>query len=327
MTPLIFQPLLKQARWGGRRLITHLDKNVCSEDNYAESWEISDHGVDQTIVLQGEYQGWSLHRLVKERGKELLGQHASLNQFPLLIKFLDAQDRLSLQVHPNDQQVKVIDEKENGKTEAWVIIDAMPDSRLYTGLKEGVTRAILAEALLAGTSENCLHSYKVNPGDVVFNPAGTVHAIGEGILLAEIQQSSDLTFRLFDWGRLGIDGKPRDLHIDEGLACIDFELGVVHTVLPAILSEGKHCLEELIRCEQFIVRRHQATIPFRISTGSLSEEKRFRILTTLEGKSSLQVANEEFSLSAGSTILIPASCADVTIRPQPDVLLIESFLP
>ncbi len=322
MTPLIFQPLLKRARWGGRRLTTCLNKNLGQENDYAESWEISDLHADQSIVEQGEYMGWSLHRLVEERSSELLGEHASLNQFPLLMKFLDAQDRLSLQVHPNNSQAKMIDEKENGKAEAWVIIDAIPGSRLYTGLKKDVTQTIFEEALCTRTSERCLHSYEVHSGDVIFNPAGTVHAIGEGILLAEVQQPSDITFRLFDWKRLDSNGKLRDLHINEGLTCINFEQGPVNPTPPQILSEGKYSLEELVRCEQFIIRRHQATVSFCLST-----ENRFRALMVLAGMASLQVASKKFHLSTGSTILIPASCKDVTILPQPNLLLIESFMP
>lgn len=322
MTPLIFQPLLKRTRWGGRRLESRLNKRLDQENDYAESWEITDLHADQSIVQQGEYAGWSLHRLVEERSNELLGQHASLDQFPLLIKFLDAQDRLSLQVHPNDSQAKMIGKKENGKAEAWIIIDAILGSRLYTGLKQGVTQTILKEALHAGTSEKCLHSYEVHSGDVIFNPAGTVHAIGEGILLAEVQQPSDITFRLFDWKRLDSNGKPRDLHINEGLACINFEQGPVNPIHPKILSEGKYSLEELVHCKQFVIRRHRSTVPF-----SLLTENRFRVLMTLAGVASLQVANEKFPLATGSTILIPASCEEVTILPQPDLLLIESFMP
>ncbi len=322
MNPLIFQPILKRIRWGGRRLATDLKKELGSEIDYAESWEISDHGDDQSVVLEGDYSGWTLQRLVAEKNSELFGQQTAHEQFPLLIKYLDAQDRLSLQVHPNDQQVKKFDVTENGKTEAWIILDALPNSLLYTGLKDNVSHTILNDALAAGMVEDCLHSYAVHAGDVIFVPAGTVHAIDEGVLLAEIQQSSDITFRLHDWGRLNANGNPRELHIENGLACINFEQGPVHPVQPIILKEGSHQLEELIRCEQFVIQRHQTTIPFTIST-----ENRFRILMTLSGTATLQVDDENSLLTTGKTILIPASCADVTITPQSEVLLIETFLP
>src|SRR5690606_2788447 len=150
-------------------------------NDYAESWELADHGNDQSVVLNGEYAGWTLRRLVEEKNAELFGRHAGMTQFPLLVKFLDAHDRLSVQVHPNDEQAKQYDPHENGKTEAWVIVDAEPGAKLYAGLKEGVTADQLRQASENGTVEQLLHSFEVSPGECVFIPAGTVHAIGAGI--------------------------------------------------------------------------------------------------------------------------------------------------
>ncbi|MBS0265706.1 MAG: class I mannose-6-phosphate isomerase, partial [Planctomycetes bacterium] len=218
MGPLKFTPLLKRIRWGGRRLGELLGKALGNESDYAESWEICDHGVDQSRVASGPFAGLTLQELVQQQGHQLFGPGCIETQFPLLIKFLDANDRLSVQVHPNDEQAHAFLPWERGKTEAWVILSADPGSCVYAGLKSGVTRESLMQALQAGSVEECLHKLPVAPGDCIFVPAGTVHAIGEGIVLAEVQQSSNLTFRLFDWNRLGQDGRPRQLHIEESLA-------------------------------------------------------------------------------------------------------------
>ncbi len=321
MQPLTFSPILKRIRWGGRRLGTLLGKPIGPENDYAESWEIVDHGDDQSVVMGGPYVGWTLKQLVEECGEELLGRHAGRTQFPLLIKFLDAHDRLSLQVHPNDRQAKTFDPAENGKTEAWVIVHADPRSRLYAGLKSGVTRDSLQRHLGESRLEDCLHSFEVSAGDCVFIPAGTVHAIAEGIVLAEIQQSSDLTFRLSDWGRLGTDGEPRPLHIKEALSCIDFERGPVSPVVPTKFSDHT---EELVRCEYFVIHRHRTSRPY-----TLEVKDRFHVLMMLSGEADLVAGGRTTPLEFAQTVLIPAACPDVQIMPRPggEAVLLDAFLP
>src|SRR5262249_50257376 len=160
-----------------------LGKAIGPEPDYAESWEICDHGVDQSIVAGGPFRGWELNRLTRGQSGELLGKHAGLPQFPLLIKFLDARDRLSVQVHPSDELARTYVPDEHGKTEAWVILAAEPKSAVYAGLKSGVDEATLRGALARGTVEDCLHRVSVAAGDCLYIPAGAVHAIGEGVLL------------------------------------------------------------------------------------------------------------------------------------------------
>jgi mannose-6-phosphate isomerase len=322
MPPLRFRPILKRIRWGGRRLGTVLGKPVGNETDYAESWEISDHGAEQSVVVGEPYDGWTLQRLVREEPQALFGRHAGLEQFPLLVKFLDASDRLSLQVHPNDEQARRYDPRENGKTEAWVIVDAVPGSRLYAGLKRGVDRDGLRTHLAAGTVEECVHSFEVAPGDCVFIPAGTVHAIGEGILLAEIQQSSDLTFRLHDWGRVGQDGRPRALHVKESLACVDFERGPVGPAMPCVLREGNPREEELVRCPHFVIRRHRGTAAVSIRGG-----REFHILMLLQGSAELSCGGIVDSLRMGETMLVPADSPEVHIAPGEEMALLDAFLP
>ncbi|MCH7988357.1 MAG: class I mannose-6-phosphate isomerase [Planctomycetes bacterium] len=317
-----FKPILKRIRWGGRKLGTILGKPISDADDYAESWEIADYGQDQSIVLDGTFQGLTLHELVRRQNGELFGIHAGLEQFPLLIKFLDARDRLSVQVHPNDEQARGIDPRENGKTEAWIILEADPHSVIYAGLKPEVTRETFESNLKAGTVESCLHCFEVSPGDCVFIPAGTVHAIGEGILLAEIQQSSDVTFRLFDWGRLGTDGSPREIHIDESLQCIDFDRGPVNPVVPHRVSTSGSDVEELVRSDYFVIRRHRTSEPF-----SIVHDNRFHILMMLRGNAELICDTQRKNVRIGSTVLMPADASDVRVVPDGEIILLETFLP
>jgi mannose-6-phosphate isomerase len=300
--PLKFAPILKRIRWGGRRLGELLGKKIGPESDYAESWEICDHGADQSIVASGPFRGWELNRLVHAQAHELLGKHAGLPEFPLLIKFLDAHDRLSVQVHPNDEQARAFVPKERGKTEAWVILAAEPESAIYAGLKNGVDEAALRSAVARGTIEECLNRLQVEAGDCLYIPAGTVHAIGEGVLLAEVQQSSDLTYRLFDWNRTGTDGKPRPLHIEEALACVDFELGPVYKVSPNHVPGDKPVREQLVKCPYFTIYRHSLSKPVTIA-----DDRRCHIIVGLQGSFHCISGAQGESVSVGETVLVPAS--------------------
>jgi mannose-6-phosphate isomerase len=323
MGPLKFLPLLKRIRWGGRRLGEVLGKPIGIEADYAESWEIADHGADQSLVAAGassaEFAGWSLHDLVRNRATELLGRHAGESQFPLLIKFLDAHDRLSVQVHPNDEQAHRFLPGERGKTEAWMILAADPGSCVYAGLRPGTTVDTLRQAIQRGAVEACLHRIEVASGDCLFIPAGTVHAISEGILLAEVQQSSDLTFRLFDWNRVGTDGKPRELHIEQALACIDFARGPVSIVVPATLPHGPNRSERLVECANFTIHRHILDKPL-----SFPDDNRCRIVIALEGAADC-AAGERLRVCRGDTVLIPAASHPAILEPQPRAVVLEVF--
>jgi mannose-6-phosphate isomerase len=310
MDPLQFRPILKRLRWGGRRLGTLLGKPIGDEGDYAESWEIADCGDDQTTVVGGLYQGWTLHRLVETHGLALLGLQSTADHFPLLIKFLDAHDRLSVQVHPNDEQARRLGRGPRGKTESWLVLFAEPHSRLYTGLKPGVNRKAFVQSLAAGRIEECLHSYEVRPGDCVFVPAGTVHTIGENVVLAEIQQASDVTFRIDDWGRLGADGQPRSLHREEALECIDFERGPVDPVVPRVHVEGDRRTEDLVSSPFFELRRHTLSSAWR-----LPEDERFRILMPLCGRVEVRTGDWHQIASLGETLLIAACTRNASIAP------------
>lgn len=314
---LEFHPVLKRIRWGGRRLGTVLGKPIGPENDYAESWEVSTHPHGMSIVKDGPFAGWTLQRLIEQFPREILGSHHVGGDFPLLIKFLDAHDRLSVQVHPDDERARQFEPDGRGKTESWVILSADPGARLFVGLKEGVTPERLRHSLDEGTVESCLHSFPVSAGDCVFIPAGTVHAIGEGILLAEIQQSSDITFRLYDWGRLGSDGQPRPLHIEEALQCIDWERGPVSPLVPQVLSPPPAKTEQLVDCPCFLTRRYTAEEPFALQTNDS-----FLVVMTLQGSGQLDSGSETRPLHRGTTVLIPACCPVVTVTPHDNTPLI-----
>ncbi len=310
MQPLLFRPLLKRIRWGGTRLGTRLGKPIGEARDAAESWELVDREQEQSVVLDGDLAGRTLRELLQQSPREILGG-AGGARFPLLLKFLDATDRLSLQVHPNDEQALAFDPQEQGKNEAWVILDAEPESRLWLGLKRGVGRSELLAALDHERLDDVVHVCRPRPGDCYFVPAGTVHAIGEGILLAEVQQCSDLTFRLHDWGRLGADGQPRPLHLEESLACIDFSRGPVDAVVPLRRRVDAVEYDELIRSPWFGIDRYTTDRPVR-----LAPRDEFRVLMLLTGE--LAVGGEGFSrrLTRGTTLLIPASCGEVSLAPR-----------
>ncbi len=343
--PLKFQPLFKRYLWGGRRLGTELGKPIGSGEDYAESWEIADHEQGQSIVVNGPLAGTTLHDLVVQRPEALLGRHAQRHRgrslqrprFPLLFKFLDCQRDLSVQVHPDDVAAAKLTPPDLGKTEAWVILDAAPGSRVYAGLKYGFGREELAREVARGRTELCLHWFEARAGQCLFIPAGTVHALGAGLLVAEIQQASDTTWRLFDWNRAGPGGQHRKLHVEEALSAIDYKR---HSVAPQTPqpTDRPH-IERLVVCDKFILDRWRLD-----AMQTLRLDDRFHIVSVLEGEvllgcSAPDVAagqrpgastSDEVSLLAlvrGQTALLPASLGEVSLAPRQSAALLDIYLP
>ena len=220
--PFTFQPIFKERVWGGRAIERLYGKKLPAGVPIGESWEISDRPGDASVIANGPLAGKDLRWLMEHHERELLGTAKSANgRFPLLIKILDAQEKLSLQVHPPAD--KAAELKGEPKTEAWYIAEAAPGAELYAGLKRGVTRAEFETKIKTGAVAECFHRVPVKAGDTMFLPSGRVHAIGAGLVIFEIQQNSDTTYRVFDWNRVGLDNKPRELHVAESLASIDFE--------------------------------------------------------------------------------------------------------
>jgi mannose-6-phosphate isomerase len=297
-----------------------LGKVLPPGDDYAESWELADHGSDQSVVSGGALQGKTLRELVRLGGPSLLGRHAPQDQFPLLFKFLDAQRNLSLQVHPDDEQAARLEPPDRGKTEAWIVLHADAGSRIYAGLKPGVDRITLEQAVRAGTAEQCVHRVVPHVGDCLLIPAGTVHAIGAGVVVAEIQQSSDTTFRLYDWNRLGPDGQPRTLHVQESLGVIDFHAGPVEPCRPQV-TERDH-VERLVACDKFVVDRWRLERP-----QVLDGDQRCHLLVVLEGAICLPHDAVQEPLTGGQTALLPAAMGGTPLLPQHAATLLDIYLP
>lgn len=309
--PLRFQPLYKNYIWGGRRFETALGRELPADGIFAESWEIADHPEGESVVVAGPLAGKSIGELRKSHGEELLGRHHPRDVFPLLLKYLDAHQHLSLQVHPDDQCAAALGLSDPGKTEAWYIMEAEPASCLWAGFAEQVDRDVVEQALRQGEIERLLHRVEPQPGDCVFVPAGTVHAIGAGLLVAEIQQMSNNTFRLSDWGRVGADGKPRPLHIEQGIQAIDYATGPVEP------TQGQPTdmpnVTRLVACDQFVLDRWQ------VSGGAhIDVENRCLILTVVEG--GLAVVGDLMTpLKRGQTLLIPAAWDRVQLESVGDL--------
>jgi mannose-6-phosphate isomerase len=318
--PLRFQPNYRRYIWGGRRLETVLGKSLGEGDDYAESWEIVDRGEDQSIVAAGPLAGRQLGQLVREQGADLLGRHHPQPCFPLLFKFLDAQKRLSVQVHPNDEAAAQLDPPDLGKTEAWVVLATEPYSTIYAGLRRGFNRATVEQEVARGTTEVCLHQIVPHVGDCIFLPAGVVHAAGEGLVIAEIQQASDTTFRLFDWNRVGKDGKPRELHVEQALAAINFDFGAVEPQSPQ--ATDKPFVERLVHCDKFVLDRWRMNAP-----QSVGGDDRCHIVAVIGGSVAVESDPAEQPLRLGQTMLLPAAAGPLELSPNQPSTLLDMYLP
>ena len=292
--PLKLQPALHVKVWGGMRLHEELDKPPPDDQPYGESWELH----DSVVVNNGPLAGQTLREIMNENASQLLGRcYNATEGFPLLAKFIDAEQWLSIQVHPDDAQARDLEGEPRGKTEAWIVIFAEEGAQLITGFSPGTSRETVAEALDRNQLEEHLTYEPVASGDVLYIPANTVHALGPGLLIYEIQQSSDTTYRLYDWGRLGLDGQPRQLHIEKGLQVARLD----H--LPTVTRPKG---ELLVESPYFVTWRHQLTgQTLSIATGEI-----FHCLTCIEGRLQLYATgHESVALGKGETGLIPA-CID-----------------
>jgi mannose-6-phosphate isomerase len=291
--PLRFTPFLRAMPWGGRELARFVGKNLPATGSFGESWEVSDHRIHRSRLATASHFGVTLRQLMLHDRRGLLGSAADrFDVFPWLIKLLDAKDWLSVQVHPDEDAVKTLLPGESGKTEAWYVLDAAPDSRVYAGLKSGVAPANLRQALRDGCVTDCLHSFTPSAGDFVFLPAGTVHAVGGGVLLAEIQETSDATFRLFDWNRKDANGQRRPLHIEEALASIHWDQGPIE---PIAAIEAR----DLVKCCPFEIERLQRTADF-----TLGDADRLQTLIVTQGQGRFD--NGEFFMP-GDVWVLPAA--------------------
>ncbi len=317
--PIRFEPIFRSYIWGGDRLASQLGKKPPGTGIWAESWEIVDHREGESIVFGGDFAGWTLRQLIESFPNEIIGRDVPNERFPLLLKYLDCQRVLSVQVHPDDEYGAKMTVPDRGKTEAWYVIDAEPDAKLYAGLKTGVDKAALQEAIEKGGTEECLHVLNPKAGDCVFIPAGTVHALGAGLMVAEIQQASDCTFRLFDWDRVDKDGQPRQLHIEQALEVIDFERGPISFVSKA--KEADNSVRTLVDCDKFTLQEYACSGSYPLQPGQAT------IVTVPRGIATLRTPSEEYILERGQTIFVPAACPTATLDLQENTTVLASTLP
>lgn len=314
MHPIKLKAPCKDYIWGGTRLRDEYQKGEGME-KIAESWELSCHKDGQSIVASGDFSGYTLSSFIEKNGKQILGTNCEkFDDFPILIKLIDAKDNLSVQVHPDNEYALRV-EKEYGKTEMWYIVDCDPDAELIYGFKEVVTEEVFKKSIETNTLLEITNSVPVKKGDVFFIEAGTLHAIGKGILIAEIQQNSNTTYRVYDYGRLGTDGKPRELHIEKALE-------VTHRTPPPkpafqsmpVLMDG-YSKTLLSLCDYF--RVHKLDVQTRAVLNATNES--FHSILVLDGEFKLS----DLILTKGDSAFVPAGMGQYQIQGNGTVLLTD----
>lgn len=308
--PFTFQPIFKDRVWGGRKLEQLYGKTLPPGVPIGESWEITDRPEGVSVIANGPLAGRNLRWLMEHHGKELLGDsQPCAGRFPLLVKILDAQEKLSLQVHPPAH--KATELCGEPKTEMWYVADATPGADLFVGLRRGATRAEFERRIQDGSVAECFHRIPVKRGDSMFLPSGRVHALGAGNVIFEIQQNSDTTYRVFDWNRVGLDGKPRELHIPQALASIDFE-DFESALAPAGWQTAGPCdRRRLAACDLFnvdLIRTHT-------SDEILLGGDKVAVLAVTEGKLGVTFAGHRLNLKPGDFCVVPAECKRTSLVP------------
>jgi mannose-6-phosphate isomerase len=325
MLPLLkFAPVLLSKPWGGDALWRALRKGHANDDHMGESWELSDRPEGLTLVADGPLAGLSLARILERHGVEVLGDApgVSVDQkvFPLLYKFIAAREKLSVQVHPGADSPLG-----EAKTECWYVVDAAPDAALIVGVNPGSRSREETLALLKSPScESVLKRLPARVGDVFFIPAGTVHAITEGLLLYELQQNSDTTFRLYDWGRVDAAGNPRALHIEQATQVADTVARQGYRIPPLRITHVSHVEDYLVACKYFALTKWS---DFK-EPSQLPSRGRFQVVSVVAGHALLRGADgSEVSLTLGETAIIPACQNNVTLTASPDAQVLVSFVP
>jgi mannose-6-phosphate isomerase len=288
-----------------------------------EAGLLSDRDDHASVVASGPLQGQTIAQLLKEWPEQLLGKLAGrFRRFPLLLKFLDVQDTLSVQVHPSDRQTKYLPAGESGKTEAWVVQETGTKSRIYAGLNPATTTDSLRQAIANGTVAGQLASFTPQPGDGIFIPAGTVHSLGD-VVVFEVQENSDVTFRLYDWNHVDAKtGQPRPLQVDQAMACIDFAQGAIRPVAPLVDESKPVSRERLFDCEQFELWRFGGKSPFGVGA-----ERTPRVLVCLAGDGQVEHKGANYAIGKGDVLLLPALVGACVCRPRGAISLLEISLP
>lgn len=315
--PIFLQPEFKDYLWGGQKLKKIFHKQVKNEECTAESWEISTNENGESIIKNGEYAGKTLTELFADLSvrEAIFGTRcARLHKFPLLIKFIDANNSLSVQVHP-DNQYAIKNENSFGKTEMWYILDCEPDAQIICGVKQGVTKKMLEEAMNSEKIAEYLNYIDVHKGDAIFIPSGTIHALLGKTLVAEVQQNSNLTYRVYDWGRVGKDGKPRELHIQKALDVINLEQ------TPQIKNiENNSPKVRVVQSEFFMTDKINVKTCFQEEITGQS----FLAFNVIEGAGKLKLQNQTYEITKGDSFILPANAKQYEL--QGEMELLESYL-
>jgi mannose-6-phosphate isomerase len=326
--PLKFHPILKEKIWGGRELESLLGKALPTDRPVGESWEISDLPGNESRVRNGRLAGQTIGDLLRRYPEEILGagcdNRKAQEPFPLLLKFIDASARLSLQVHPGDEYARIHEGGRGGKWETWHVLWASPEAEIILGLHEGVGRATLLRAIREKTVEQLVNRFRVEAGDTVLIPPGTLHSVGGRLLLFEIQQPSDLTYRVYDWGRTGLDGRPRSLHLEKALDVIDFDPVPLNTLQPRPLRRGKVKSDILVAIDAFTLKKVEIE-----QNASLEEEGgEMQTLSIIGGSGRIRYGSgPEERVGLGETALIPASLGSFSVGAGPGGIRLLSAHP
>ena len=318
--PLVFKEIFVAKPWGGRSLARVSGKKLPPGEPIGESWELADHPHGTSVVAEGPMEGKSLRELAWRHGTSLLGRKARGRRFPLLVKLLDARERLSVQVHPDDRCARSMKLKDPGKTEAWYVIHARSSGRIFGGLKSKRFLRRLAESAADDTLGEQLRTISPKAGEAWLCLAGTVHAIGPGVVLLEIQQNSDSTFRLYDWGRMGLDGKPRPLHIEKSVRAIAGRVLALRLGRPRPLRWLSFPAERLVECDKFVVDRWHVRSPSVRPANPACE-----ILHVVEGDGVLRDSKwPPIRLRRGRTVLVPACVGELEIVPGRPLTIVRA---
>ncbi len=325
--PLVFEPILKPKIWGGRNLQKLLSKRLPPNEKIGESWEIADLEDDQSVVANGAARGETLGQLVKKWGSDLMGRAPLFDgRFPLLIKFLDAQDTLSVQVHPDEAYARQLGPRVRVKNEAWYVIDAAEDGFIYRGVRKGVDAEVLERAIEDQCVESVLERITVRKGHCYYLPSGTIHALGAGVTVAEVQTPSDITYRVYDWNRVDPGtGSPRELHLEQALKCISYDTSPIAGEHPEHLASVWASVTRLVNCDSFVIER------VRMAEGVDQEisYQEFVIWIVLQGRGCMRSAHhgETYSFEKGDTVLLPAALENNRVEILEECMWLEVSLP
>jgi len=313
--PLRFEPIYQYRLWGGRRLASMLSAPLPGDGPIGEAWVLSDRDDHPSRVSNGSLKGQTVAQVLEQFLEQVMGKFAGrFRRFPLLLKFLDAREMLSVQVHPDG---------DTGKTEAWVVLEAGIKSRIYAGLKPGTTEDDLRRSLANGNVADQLACFAPKSGDAVFLAAGTVHSLGGGVVVFEVQQNSDVTFRLYDWDRVDTQtGQPRPLQVEQALACIDFVEGPAGPVAPVMEAPKPVRRSRLFQCEHFWLWRVRAQSPFAVGAVGVP-----RVLVCIEGAGQVECGRAIYAVAKGDVVLLPAVLGESTFQPRGAVTVLEIGIP